>query len=104
MALASFSAAEWLAPFVRHATNYFYADELGLGALKSLLNLTGAPKGANIVIVVPDEDGVLDDAEPVANGLVATGPVQTYLDLMHAGDRGQEGAAHLRAQLLGWRA
>jgi hypothetical protein len=104
VALASFSAADWLAPFVRHPTTYFYADEAGLGALKRLLDAKPAEKGGNIVIVVPDEDGVLDDAEPVADGIVTTSPVQTYLDLMQTGDRGQEGAEHLRSALLGWRA
>jgi hypothetical protein len=101
-ALASFSAAEWLAPFVRHPNTYFYADEAGLAALIRILGLKDAPKGANVIIVIPEEDGVLDDARQVADGLVATSPIQTYLDLMHAGDRGQEGAAQLRSQLLDW--
>jgi len=103
VALASFSAAAWLAPFVRHPTTYFYADEAGLPALQQLLDAKPADKGGNIVIVVPDEDGVLDDAERVADGLAATSPVQTYLDLMQTGDRGQEGAKHLRSALLDWR-
>ncbi len=100
--LASFSAAEWLAPFVRHPNTYFYADEAGFVALSRVLGLKDAPKGANVIIVVPEEDGVLDDVRQVANGLIATSPIQTYLDLMHAGDRGQEGAGQLRKQLLDW--
>lgn len=101
--LASFSAVEWLMPFVRHPNTYFYADDAGLGALSQILNLKQAQKGANVIIIVPDEDGVLDDVQQVADGLVATSPVQTYLDLMHAGDRGQEGALQLRKELLDWR-
>jgi hypothetical protein len=100
--LASFSAADWLAPFVRQTTSYFYADEMGLGALQTSLKLTSPSKGANIVVLVPDEDGVLDDARPVAPGVIATSPVQTYLDLMKAGERGIEGAAHLKEQCLRW--
>lgn len=103
-ALASFSAAEWLAPFTRHPNTYFYADETGLDALRRALHLKDSPKGANVIIVVPEEDGVLDDALQVAGGLVATSPIQTYLDLKHAGDRGQEGADQLRSQLLDWHA
>lgn len=102
LVLASFSAADWLAPFVRQGTSYFYADERGLGALQTGLNLTSPAKGANIIVRVPDEPGVLDDARTVAPGLVATSPVQTYLDLMASGERGAEGAAHLKDQLLRW--
>lgn len=102
IALASYSAAEWLAPYARHSTNYFYADERGLGALHTALALSAPPRGANIVIIVPDDDGVLCDAEPIANGLVVTSPVQTYLDLMHAGERGEEAAQHLRKEHLRW--
>lgn len=102
VALASFSAADWYAPFVRQSTNYFYADERGLGALQAILNLSAPAKGANIVVHVPDEDGVLDDARTVAPGVIATSPVQTYLDLMAGGERGGEGAKHLRDKLLRW--
>lgn len=102
VALASFSAADWYAPFVRQSTSYFYADEKGLGALQTVLKLTSPAKGANIVVRVPDEDGVLDDARTVAPGVIATGPVQTYLDLMAGGERGAEGAEHLKDKLLRW--
>jgi hypothetical protein len=102
VALASFSAADWYAPFVRQSSSYFYADEKGLGALQTLLSLSSPAKGANIVVRVPDEDGVLDDARVAAPGIVATSPVQTYLDLMAGGERGIEGAEHLKDQLLRW--
>lgn len=51
---------------------------------------------------VLDDDGVLDDARAVAPGLIATSPVQTYLDLMTGGERGVEGAAHLKDKILRW--
>lgn len=101
--MSSFSASDWLAPYVRHSTRYFYADEEGLSKLVEGLDLTSPTRGANISVRVPDEYGVLDDSVSVADGLEATSPVQTYLDLMHAGERGQEGAEHLRAALLDWR-
>lgn len=104
VALASFSAAQQLAPFVRHPNTYFYADEAGLAALDDLLGASDAPKGANVTIVVPEEDGILDDAIPVGEGTVVTSPVQTYLDLMQMGDRGTEGAVELRRRLLDWQA
>ena len=103
VALASFSAAEWLAPYVRHPNTYFYADEAGLAALDKLLQLREAPKGANVIIIVPEEEGVLDDSTKAGHDLAVTSPVQTYLDLIHAGDRGNEGAIQLRHHLMDWR-
>ena len=101
-ALASYSAAAWLAPFTRHPTTYLYATEQGREALVAALDLAPAVKGANVAITVPRDRGVLDDVGIVSDGLVATSPVQTYLDLMHAGERGAEGAEHLRRELLDW--
>jgi hypothetical protein len=102
IALASFAAAEWLAPYVRQSTTHLYADDEGLRALERGLDLTPAARGANFIVRIPDESGVLDDAMPVSEGIVATSPVQTYLDLTQAGERGREGAEHLRAKLLDW--
>lgn len=102
IALSSFSAAEWLAPYVRQPTATFYADEEGSDLLERHFDLRPADKGPNVMILVPDEDGVLDDAMPVAPGLFATSPVQTYLDLWKSGERGREGAEHLRTKLLKW--
>ena len=42
-----------------------------------------------------------DTVEP-APGAVCTSPVQTYLDLSIAGERGAEAAAYLRQQKLSW--
>lgn len=100
--LSSFSAADWLAPYVRQPTTYFYADEDGLAALEKALDLKPVTKGANIIVRMPDEDGVLDDRLELVEGILVTSPVQTYLDLLHAGERGREGADHLRNTLLKW--
>lgn len=100
--LASFSAAEWLAPFVRHPNNYIYADEPGFVSLTEAIDLKPVSKGGNIVVVLPEEDGVLDDAIQVSEGLRATSAVQTYLDLCNSGDRGKEGAQFLRSKLMDW--
>lgn len=99
---ASFSAADWIAPFARTGRTYFYADERGLARLQSDLGLEGAAKGANIDILVPCEPDVLRTAMPLNSGLIVTSPVQTYLDLSIAGERGREAAEHLRAEVLQW--
>ena len=98
--LSSFSAARWLAPFARVPGHFFYADAEGEASLKTALQLESVPRGANIIVSRPKDDGVFIDRRQPAEGLWSTGPVQTYLDLAIAGDRGQEAADHLRRETL----
>ncbi len=99
---ASFSAARWLSPYVRSNMQHFYADDAGLQLLKSGLKLKSASKGENVAITVTYDEGVfLDIVEPVP-GVLCTSPVQTYLDLAAAGERGLEAAEHLRSEKLAW--
>ena len=99
---ASFSAAQWLAPYARTGTHYFFADEEGLRKLQAALKLAPASKGENVVITVPKDSGLLADTIEPAPGAVCTSPIQTYLDLSIAGERGSEAAEHLRQERLSW--
>ncbi len=101
--LRSYSAADQIAPFARNANCYLYADEQALDQLTRQMRLSTAEKGGNIHIIVPDEDGVFDDAIVPLPGVSCTSPVQTYLDLQHSGERGREAADHLRRECLKWR-
>ena len=101
-AFASFSAAQWLAPYGRTGTHYFFADEDGLRKLQAALKLAPASKGENVVITVPKDAELLADTIEPAPGAVCTSPVQTYLDLSIAGERGAEAADHLRREKLSW--
>lgn len=101
-AFASFSAAQWLAPYGRTGTHYFFADEEGLRKLQAALKLAPASKGENVVITVPKDLGLLADTIEPAPGAVCTSPIQTYLDLSIAGERGAEAAEHLRQERLSW--
>ncbi|MCL4461972.1 MAG: type IV toxin-antitoxin system AbiEi family antitoxin [Nitrospirae bacterium] len=101
-AFASFSAAHWLAPYGRTGTQYFYADAEGLERLKSALKLSAIPKGENVVVTVLKDSGLLRDTEEPAPGAICTSPIQTYLDLANAGERGREAADHLRRERLIW--
>jgi Transcriptional regulator, AbiEi antitoxin, Type IV TA system len=98
----SFSAAHWLAPYGRTGTQYFYADNAGLERLKERLKLSPSPKGENVVVTVPKDDGLFRDTVEPAPGAVCTSAVQTYLDLWAAGERGKEAAEHLRHARLSW--
>ncbi|GEO39122.1 hypothetical protein SAE02_32700 [Skermanella aerolata] len=100
--LASFSAAHWLAPYARTGSHSFYADETGLDLLKQALKLSFASKGANIIVNRLSDIGIFRDTVEPAPGIFCTSPVQTYLDLSCAGERGVEAAEHLRLQKLNW--
>lgn len=101
-AFASFSAAQWLSPYGRTGTHYFFADDEGLRKLREALKLTPTSKGENVVVIVPKDLGLLSDTVEPAPGAVCTSPVQTYLDLSIAGERGAEAADHLRRERLSW--
>jgi hypothetical protein len=104
--LASFSAARWLAPFARAPGHFLYADVVGEERLKNVLQLDTVDRGANVTVIRPKDNSVFIGRKQVANGLWSTSPLQTYLDLWSAGERGQEAAEHLRRQTLdtAWRA
>jgi len=99
---ASFSAAHWLAPYARTGSQYFYADETGVDALREVLRLSSAAKGENGVVTRLEDRGLFHDAIEPAPGIVCTSQVQTYLDLAAAGERGREAADHLRRERLIW--
>jgi hypothetical protein len=100
--LGGFSAAQWLAPYARATTEFFYADRDGVQALQPALDLSSAAKGENVVVMeLGDEDLFRDAVEP-APGIRCTGAAQTYLDLWISGERGREAAEHLRTEKLQW--
>jgi hypothetical protein len=101
-AFASFSAAKWLAPYARTSTHYLYATHAGLEKLKVALQLAPSAKGENVVVMLPKDEGVLADTVEPAPGVICTSPVQTYLDLSIAGERGEEAAQHLRQERMTW--
>ncbi|MBB4226146.1 type IV toxin-antitoxin system AbiEi family antitoxin [Variovorax guangxiensis] len=102
LAMASFSAAHWLAPYGRTGTQYFYADDAGLEHLRSGLKLSSASKGENVTVTLLKDLGVFRDTVEPTPGVTCTSPVQTYLDLAAAGERGREAADHLRQERLKW--
>jgi hypothetical protein len=99
---SSFSAAQWLAPYARVSTNYFYADGEGLEKITTALHLVPVTKGENVVITLPKDEGLLLDVVEAAPDAICTSPVQTYLDLSIAGERAKEAAEYLRQEKLTW--
>jgi hypothetical protein len=97
--LASFSAAQWISPFVRNSNQYLYADACGLDFLIDKLRLSESPHGGIFVTVVEDPILFRDTFTP-HRGIRCTSAVQTYLDLSIAGERAEEAAAYLRRNVL----
>lgn len=98
--LASYSAALWIAPFARQATQFFYADKAGGAILKQHLQLHPVSRGENVVLLEPKEDDVFTGRMEAAPGIWCCGLVQTWLDLSRAGERGAEAAEHLLREKL----
>lgn len=93
--LAGQSAARRVAPFLRSAGEFFYADPAGLELLRAGLEAVPVSSGENVTVLVAPEGGLWADSLEEGNGLCRTGTIQTYLDLWTTGDRGREAAEHL---------
>ena len=96
------SAAQWLAPFSRSGTQTLYADGPGAEVLQEELKLTPAARGANVVLHVPTDESLFDDASEPGPNVFCTSPIVTYLDLWNGSDREREAAAHLAGEFFPW--
>ena len=102
VALSSFSAADWTAPYGRTGKTYFYASLQGFEELVAATTLKQVSSGSNVQITIPKDDGVFLYSMEPSPGIICTSPVQTYLDLYASGERGKESAEHLRKEKLKW--
>ena len=96
------SAAQWFAPFGRGGVYDFYADEPGVQTLTEALRLATVSKGANVVIRVPKDESLFDDAIEPAPGVFSTSPIATYLDLWNGNDRDREAAEFIARESFPW--
>lgn len=101
-ALASFSAAQWIAPYGRTGTQFLWSEKRAIEDIKETLHLSSSLKGENVVVSVPQDNSVFFDAYEPERGIRCTSPLQTYLDLSKNGERGEEAAEHLRRMRLTW--
>jgi hypothetical protein len=65
------------------------------------LGFAAEPRGANLWIVMPDDEGVFAEVQQV-DGVRCVSPLQAYLDLKANSERAEEAATELRARLLNW--
>ena len=96
------SAAQWFAPFSRGGTHSLYADEPGAHMLEETLELTHAAKGANVILYIPKDESLFEDAVQPVPGVFCTSPIITYLDLWRGNDRDREAANHLASKCFPW--
>jgi hypothetical protein len=95
-ALAGFSAAERLAPFVRYQRAAAYLER-DVDAIAAKLSFKEVASGANVTLLTPYDEGVWHGVLDV-DGLCVTSAIQTYLDLRSMRARGEEAAEFLRKQ------
>lgn len=98
--LASHSVARRVAPFARVVGEFFYADSTGLALLREHLELAPTDKGENVTVFNAADEGLWLETMQLGHGLKATGPVQTYLDLLAGGERAREAAEHWRTETI----
>jgi hypothetical protein len=98
-ALAGFSAAARLAPFVRYQRASAYLDEASVTKIAEDLNLKEVSSGANVTLWVPYDEYVWHGSEQKDNARV-TSPIQTFLDLKSAPGRGEEAADFLLKEVI----
>jgi len=80
----------------------FFLKERLSPARKDKLGFREEARGANVWLVVPNDEGVfLEAAEQ--DGIVCVHPLQAYLDLKAHPERAVEAAAHLRSDKLNWK-
>lgn len=96
------SAAQWFAPYARSGTHTFYAGERGAHMLEETLELTPVPRGANVIVRIPTDESLFQDAARPAPGVFCTSSIVTYLDLWTGNDRDREAAEYLAARCFPW--
>lgn len=99
-ALTMFSGAWKIAPFVRYNFASFYysgkPDELAKD-----LKIKSVSSGANVWVFKPVDEGIYYGLQEVG-GLAVASNLQLYLDLVNFKGRGEEQAAAIREQFLGY--
>jgi hypothetical protein len=100
-AATGLGAAWLLARFAGFRLVTFYLAERPEESLLRDLGFNHEDRGANTWLVVPNDDGVFDEAKAVS-GVRCAHPVQVYLDLKAQPERAAEAATDLRSRLLRW--
>ena len=99
-ALTMFSGAARIAPAVRYNFTSFYLSS-ALDDFAKDLEIKPVPTGANVWVFQPRDEGVYYGLQE-CDGISLVSNVQLYLDLINFQGRGEEQAAAIREQTLGF--
>lgn len=100
LSYAAFSAGDLQAPAVRQPRTWLYLDPNVEQEFQSALEAKPVDSGENLVVLIASDAGVFYRMETGGNRLACTNAVQTYVDLAHAGGRGDEAAEAILQQRL----
>ena len=102
--LASFTAADELALHVRQSRLWVYVRARDTREIQKLLEAKEVDSGANLILLEAADEGVFEGIHFGNEGVPTTSALQSYLDLWHAGGRGEEAATAILNQCLkpGW--
>jgi hypothetical protein len=100
LAYAAFSAADLQAPAVRQPRIWVYLDPNAELDFRSAIEGKIVESGENVVALIPDDRGVFYRLETSSHRAACTNPVQTYVDLVQSGGRGEEAAEAILQQRL----
>jgi hypothetical protein len=95
-----FSAADLQAPAVRQPRTWLYLNPSLEEAFQTGLEAKPVDTGENLVVLLPNDPGVFYRLDAGNKRLPCTNAVQTYVDLAHAGGRGEEAADAVLQQRL----
>ena len=100
-AATGLSAAWLLTNFAAFRLVTVYVPAMPSRSFLKQIEFSDEPKGANLWIVVPDDEGVFHGNQQ-HGGIECVSPVQTYLDLKAQPERAKDAAVELRRKLLNW--
>lgn len=93
-------AGAWLLnPFAGFRLVAFYVTQLPSAEARQALAFAEEPRGENVWLVVPNDEGVFHGAAD-REGIRCVHPVQAYLDLKNHPERSAEAAEQLRRKFL----
>lgn len=95
-------AAAWLmTKFAQFRIVTFYLEAAPPSDWKRAVGLREDPKGANLWLVIPNDEGIFQGVESY-DGIDCVDPAQVYLDLKGHPERADEAAEAVRNDLLTW--
>jgi hypothetical protein len=100
-AVTGLSAAWLYTRFAAFRLATVYLSSMPSRSLQKELEFSDEPKGANLWLVLPDDDGVFHGSR-AREGIRCVSTVQTYLDLKDHPERAKDAAGELRRRLLKW--